>query len=220
MAKEINKEVLDRLFDGGFIPAHPLALNEDLTIDEDTHRRLTRYYLSCGVDGIAIGVHTTQFEIRSPEFNYFERVLAITAEEIERAGSSPSFIKVAGICGPTNQAVKEAEIASALGYDIALLSMGGLDGCSEDELIARTEAVANVMPLFGFYLQPSVGGRIFSYSFWEQFCKIDNLYAIKIAPFNRYQTLDVIRAVANSPRCDDIALFLIIDDNIACILGF
>lgn len=214
MAETIKKEVLTRLKKGGFIPAHPLALNEDLTIDEASQRRLTRYYISCGVDGIAIGVHTTQFEIRDPEYSYFERVLAIAADEIARSGAGSSFIKVAGICGPVQQAVKEAEIAVSLGYDLGLLSMGGLDNLSEDELIARAKAVARVIPVFGFYLQPSVGGRVFSYSFWEEFCKIDHIYAIKAAPFNRYYTLDVIRAVCNSPRNNEIALYTGNDDNI------
>jgi len=214
MGETLKKEVLARLKKGGFIPAHPLALKEDLTIDELAQRRLTRYYLSCGVDGLAIGVHTTQFEIRDPKYSYFEKALAITAEEIARAETDSSFIKVAGICGPAKQAVKEAEIAVKLGYDLGLLSMGGLDHLSEDELIERTEAVARIMPVFGFYLQPSIGGRILSYSFWERFCKIDNLFAIKTAPFNRYYTLDVVRAVVNSPRSNEIALYTGNDDNI------
>lgn len=214
MVETIKNQVLAKLKEGGFIPAHPLALNEDLSIDETSQRRLTRYYISCGVDGIAIGVHTTQFEIRDPKYNYFEKVLAITADEIARSKADLSFIKVAGICGPVKQAVREAEIAVSLGYDLGLLSMGGLDNLSEDEMIDRTKAVARVIPVFGFYLQPSVGGRIFSYSFWEEFCKIDNVYAIKTAPFNRYYTLDVVRAVCNSPRSNDIALYTGNDDNI------
>lgn len=214
MAERINKEVLQKLWKGGFIPAHPLALNEDLTIDETSHRRLTRYYISCGVDGLAIGVHTTQFEIRDPSFNYYEKVLAITADEIHRTTTDPAFIKVAGICGPTSQAVQEAQIAGRLGYDLGLLSMGGLHSFSENELIERTKAVAAEIPVFGFYLQPSVGGRIFSYDFWEQFCNIENVYAIKTAPFNRYFTLDVVRAICNSKRCREIALYTGNDDNI------
>src|SRR5690554_7295608 len=118
MNTTINPEVLERLRGGGFIPAHPLALNKDLTIDEEAQRRLTRYYISCGVDGIAIGVHTTQFEIRDPRFNYFERVLEITADEIARSNVDSSFIKVAGICGPTDQTIEEAKIAKRLGYDL------------------------------------------------------------------------------------------------------
>lgn len=210
----INRDVLDRLSSGGFIPAHPLALKEDLTINEEIQRRLTRYYISCGVDGIAIGVHTTQFEIRDPEFNYFEKVLEIAADEINKVNSDPSFIKIAGICGPTSQAVREAEIAINYGYDLGLLSMGGLDSYSEQDLIERTIAVASIMPVFGFYLQPSVGGRILSYDFWQKFCEIKNVYAIKIAPFNRYHTLEVVRAVCNSNRNDEITLYTGNDDNI------
>lgn len=210
----INKEVLQKLLSGGFIPAHPLALNQDLSIDEKSHRRLTRYYISCGVDGVAIGVHTTQFEIRDPKFNYYEKVLEITSDEIKKAKINGPFIKVAGVCGQAEQAMQEAEIAKKLGYDLGLLSMGGLDMLSEEELIERTKAVARIIPVFGFYLQPSVGGRIFSYAFWEKFCSIDNVFAIKIAPFNRYFTLDVVRAVCNSKRNNEIALYTGNDDNI------
>ncbi|MGI6573526.1 MAG: dihydrodipicolinate synthase family protein [Fermentimonas sp.] len=206
--------VFDRLHKGGVIPAHPLALKEDLSIDEERQRRLTRYYISCGVHGIAIGVHTTQFEIRKPEFNYFKRVLEITADEIRRANVAPSFIKVAGICGPIDQAIEEAETAKKLGFDLGLLSMGGLDSLSERQLIERAKAVAEVIPVFGFYLQPAVGGRILTYSFWEEFCSIDHVFAIKVAPFNRYYTLDVVRAVSLSGRSDEIALYTGNDDNI------
>ncbi len=214
MSTSINSKVLERLKNGGVIPAHPLALKEDLTIDEQAQRRLTRYYISCGVDGVAVGVHTTQFEIRDPRYNYFEEVLRIAVEEIKQANVDPSFIKVAGICGPTEQAVKEAKIAKQLGYDLGLLSMGGLDSLSENDLIQRTRAVAAEIPVFGFYLQPSVGGRIFSYTFWEEFCKIENVHAIKAAPFNRYCTLDVVRAICHSGRSEDIALYTGNDDNI------
>ena len=214
MTSAINPEVLNKLLSGGFIPAHPLVLNEDLTINEEFQRRLTRYYISCGVDGIAIGVHTTQFEIRDSQFNYYEKVLDITRDEIELANKNDDFIKIAGICGPLDQAIKEAETAKRLSYDLGLLSMGGLDRLSEKELIERTKAVAKVIPVFGFYLQPSVGGRILSYAFWEEFCSIKNVYAIKTAPFNRYYTLDVVRAICNSRRNQEIALYTGNDDNI------
>lgn len=210
----IDKEVYKKLFEGAFIPAHPLALNSDLSIDEKSQRGLTRYYISCGVDGIAIGVHTTQFEIRDPKYNYYETVLRIASEEIDNSGIDNSFIKVAGICGPVNQAIQEAEIAKKHGYHLGLLSMGGLDSISEDDLIERTEAVAKAIPVFGFYLQPAVGGRILSYQFWEKFCEIENVYAIKVAPFNRYYTLDVVRAICNSSREKEIALYTGNDDNI------
>ncbi len=214
MNDTINPKVLERLREGGFIPAHPLALHEDLTVDEEAQRRLTRYYISCGVDGIAVGVHTTQFEIRDPEYNYYEKVLEITADEIKKVSSDSSLIKVAGICGTTPQAVSEARIAKNLGYNLGLLSMGGLNSLSEKELIERTKAVAKEIPVFGFYLQPAVGGRIFSYSFWKKFCDMDNVLAIKIAPFNRYHTLEVVRAVCNSRRNEEISLYTGNDDNI------
>lgn len=214
MKEDIDSKVFEKLQEGGVIPAHPLALKQDLTIDEEAQRRLTRYYISCGVDGVAIGVHSTQFEIRDPEFNYFESVLKIAAEEIALSNVDPSFIKVAGICGPTGQAIEEARIAKRLGYDLGLLSMGGLDSLSEKELIQRTRAVAREIPIFGFYLQPSVGGRVLSYTFWKEFCSIENVYAIKTAPFNRYYTLDVIRAICLSGRSDEIALYTGNDDNI------
>ncbi len=209
-----NKEVYNKLMAGGFIPAHPLALNSDLTINKQSHRRLTRYYLACGVDGIAIGVHTTQFEIRDPKYNYYRRVLEITAEELLRSERFNSLIKVAGICGTVNQAIEEAKIAKSFGYDLGLLSMGGLDHLTEDQLLIRTKQVAEIIPVFGFYLQPSVGGRVFSYSFWEKFCNIENVFAIKAAPFDRYHTLDVVRAVCNSERESEIALYTGNDDNI------
>ena len=185
-----------------------------ITINEASQRRLTRYYISCGVDGLAIGVHTTQFEIRDSKHNYYKKILEITSDEICRMNSDSSLIKVAGICGPTNQAIKEAEIARETGYDLGLLSMGGLKNLSEKELIERTKAISEIIPIFGFYLQPSVGGRILTYRFWKEFCEIENVYAIKIAPFNRYNTLEVVRAVCNSQRAAEIALYTGNDDNI------
>lgn len=210
----INQTVLNRVKQGGFIPAHPLALNEDLSINEKLQRRLTRYYLSCGVDGLAVGVHTTQFEIRDLKFNYFEKVLDLAADEININNHDTSFIRIAGVCGPTEQAIREAKTAKKYGYNFALLSMGGLNSYSEKELIERTKAVSNEIGVFGFYLQPSVGGRILSYNFWKEFCEIENVFAIKIAPFNRYHTLEVVRAVCSSSRSDEIALYTGNDDNI------
>ncbi len=212
--KMIKKEVYQKLLEGAFIPAHPLALNPDLSIDEESQRGLTRYYISSGVDGLAVGVHTTQFEIRDPKFNYYEKVLAIASEEINSLRSDNSFIKIAGVCGPVDQAIEEAKIAIKYGYDLGLLSTGGLDSFSEKELIERTKEVAKIIPVFGFYLQPSVGGRVLSYQFWEEFCEIDNVCAIKVAPFNRYYSLDVVRAICNSTRGKEIALYTGNDDNI------
>lgn len=208
----LRSEIYRLLQEGTVIPAHPLALTEERKLDEKRQRALTRYYIAAGVGGIAVGVHTTQFEIR--QHNLYETVMKIAAEEIEKANLTRPFIKVAGIVGPTEQALKEAEIAVKYGYDLGLLSMAGLDDWSEDELIKRTEEVGKVIPIFGFYLQPAVGGRKFSYSFWRRFVDIPYVMAIKIAPFNRYYTLDVVRAVCESDRRDEIALYTGNDDNI------
>ena len=203
---------------GTIIPAHPLALQADRTLDEADQRLLTRYYLASGAGGVAVGVHSTQFAIRDPQINLFEKVLALAAEEIAASDKKDRFIAVAGICGDTDQALKEAEVALKYGYDLGLLSMGGLQGKTEKEILDRTRAVAEVIPVFGFYLQPSVGGRIFSYDFWKEFAEIPNIHAIKAAPFNRYQTLDLVRAVAHSSRNDEITLYTGNDDNIVADL--
>ncbi|WP_304064260.1 dihydrodipicolinate synthase family protein [Pedobacter glucosidilyticus] len=216
--KLLSEELKRHLHFGTVIPAHPLALNADRTLNEFKQRQLSRYYMSSGAGGIAVGVHSTQFEIRDPEVNLFETVLRLASEEVAKASLDRPFIKVAGICGPTAQAVKEAEIALKYGYDIGLLSMGGLQNWSEEQILERVRAVAAVMPVFGFYLQPSVGGRIFSYDFWLQFAEIENIEAIKCASFNRYQTLDVMRAVSHSSRRDKIAMYTGNDDNIVADL--
>jgi len=210
----LSLELQKHLQDGAFIPAHPLALTSDKQLDEYAQRRLTRYYMACGVGGIAVGVHTTQFEIRDPQFNLYEIILRLAMEEVEKAQLQRPFLKIAGVCGGTEQALEETKIAKVLGYDMVLLSNGGLHQYSEDDLIERTKVVANELPVFGFYLQPAVGGRIFSYRFWEEFASIDNVVGIKMAPFDRYLTLDVIRAVCASPRRDEIALYTGNDDNI------
>jgi len=203
---------------GTVIPAHPLALNKHLQLDEERQRRLTRYYISCGVGGLAVGVHTTQFEIRNPEINLFETVLKLAVEEIGKAQLNRPFIKVAGICGPTEQAIKEAGLARKYGYDLGLVSMGGLPDYTEEKLIDRIRAVAEIIPVFGFYLQPAVGGRMLSFKFWSEFAEVPNVYAIKVAAFNRYQTLDVARAVCYSSRKNEIALYTGNDDNIVADL--
>ncbi len=204
------------LAEGAFIPAHPLALGADRKLDEKRQRRLTRYYLAAGADGVAVGVHTTQFEIRKPEIGLFEPVLRIAAEEADafERKMGKTIVKVAGVCGPAAQAVREAEKALLFGYDAVLLSPGGLGRISEAELLERTAEVAGILPVIGFYLQPSVGGRVFSYDYWVKCCEIDNVVAIKTAPFNRYQTLDVVRAAAFSSRTEKIALYTGNDDNI------
>lgn len=203
---------LAKLAQGAFIPAHPLALNEDKTLDEARQRRLTRYYSSAGVDGIAVGVHTTQFEIHEDEALY-ERVLTLAKEEMD-ANASPNFIRIAGVSGAVEVAIKEAQLAKKLGYDAILLSNNGLNEYTEQQLLLRAEAVADIMPIIGFYLQPAVGGRVFTYNYWESFVQIPNVVAIKIAPFDRYLTQEVARAVLRSKRWQDIALYTGNDDSI------
>lgn len=214
----IKPEVKKLLHEGTVIPAHPLALNAKRQLDEKRQRLLTQYYMASGAGGIAVGVHTTQFEIRDPKIDLYGRVLELAADEVAKASLNRTFIKVAGIVGPTKQALAEATTAVDLGYDLGLLSMGGLQDWTEDQIIERVRAVAGVIPVFGFYLQPSVGGRIFSYDFWLKFARIENVQAIKVAAFNRYQTLDVVRAVCNSGRDEEIALYTGNDDNIVADL--
>ncbi len=215
---QLNPTTHRALQEGTVIPAHPLALNKNLQLDEKRQRLLTRYYIAAGAGGIAVGVHTTQFEIRKPEINLFEPVLEMAADEIEKAKLKKPFIKVAGIVGRTAQAINEATLARKYGYDLGLVSMGGLKDYSEDQLVERARAIAEVIPVFGFYLQPAVGGRILSHAFWSKFAEIPNVYAIKVAAFNRYQTLDVVRAVCYSGRRDEIALYTGNDDNIVADL--
>lgn len=214
----ISAEVKKLLHAGTVIPAHPLALNAERKIDEKRQRGLTQYYMACGTGGIAVGVHTTQFEIRDPKFDLYSRVLQLASDEVSAARLARPFIKVAGIVGPTKQAVSEAQTAVKFGYDLGLLSMGGLKDWTEEQILERVRAVAEVIPVFGFYLQPSVGGRIFTYDFWLKFARIANVHAIKVAAFNRYQTLDVVRAVCSSGRHKEIALYTGNDDNIVADL--
>lgn len=210
----MRAEAKKLLLEGAFIPAMPLVLDENRRFDEAGQRRLIRYYLAAGADGIAAAVHTTQFAIRDPRINLFSTVLRVAMEEIStfRARTGREVLAVAGVCGPTEQAVAEAKLASSLGYDAALLSPGGLNDRTEDYLIERTRQVASVMDVVGFYLQPAVGGRVFSYGYWDAVCAIPGVAAIKCASFNRYLTLDVARAVAFSDR--EIALYTGNDDNI------
>lgn len=206
----------EHLRSGVVIPAHPLALSARHTLDEQRQRALTRYYIDAGAGGIAVGVHTTQFAIRDSRFGLYRPVLELAAETAETAiprGSGRPFVKVAGICGHTPQAMSEAQIAVALGYDVGLLGLGDWQREDERELLVHCREVAEVIPLFGFYLQPAVGGRLLSYTFWREFAEIPNVWAIKIAPFNRYQTIDVVRAVADAGR-DEIALYTGNDDSI------
>ena len=199
-----------RLLSGLVIPAHPLALNSDRKLDERRQRGLTRYYLAAGAGGIAVGVHTTQFTIRDPKVGLLEPVLALAAEETQYK----DVVKIAGVCGKSKQATAEAELAARLGYDAALLSLADLKDETIPELLEHARAIASILPIIGFYLQPAVGGRLLSYEFWRQFVEIENVVAIKIAPFNRYQTLDVVRALAQSGRAQEVALYTGNDDNI------
>ncbi|WP_137177249.1 dihydrodipicolinate synthase family protein [Roseomonas sp. AR75] len=202
--------LLDRLRAGCVIPAHPLALTAGRKLDPRRQKALSRYYLDAGSGGIAVGVHTTQFAIR--EVGLYEPVLRIAAEAAAEQATPP--ILVAGVVGRTEQAVREARIARGLGYHAVLLSLAAWKGASEDELVAHCEAVAAEMPLFGFYLQPAVGGLPLPASFWRRFARIPNAIGIKIAPFNRYATLDVLRGVLESGAADRIALYTGNDDHI------
>lgn len=203
-------EWLDRLRGGLVIPAHPLCLTAERKLDEARQRGLTRYYRDAGAGGVAVAVHTTQFEIREAKHGLLEPVLRMAMEEARGSG----MVMIAGVCGAREQALREAELAAKLGYQAALLSLGALRSATLNELVAHVREVAAVMPVVGFYLQPAVGGRILPFGFWRQVAEIENLVAIKMAPFNRYQTLDVIRAVAESDRSGEIALYTGNDDNI------
>ncbi|MEA3209414.1 MAG: hypothetical protein QOE70_2471 [Chthoniobacter sp.] len=197
------------------IPPCPLALTSGRQLDERRQRALVRYYAAAGAGGLAVGVHTTQFAIRDPRLGLFRPLLQLAAEELRRAETSrgETLVRIAGVCGGTKEARAEAELVRELGYHAGLLSLGALQEASEDELLAHCAAIADILPVIGFYLQPSVGGRVLPSSFWRRFAEIENVVAIKIAPFNRYQTLDVVRAVVEAGR-DDIALYTGNDDNI------
>lgn len=223
-----------RLTAGLVIPACPLALTAARRLDERRQRALCRYYLAAGAGGVAVGAHTTQFEIRDKKAGLLKPVFELMAEELARAAvpaplnqfgrggvkahasakaQESRAVRIAGLCGATRQAVAEATLARELGYDAGLLSLSALRQATEEQLLAHCQAVAEIIPVFGFYLQPAVGGRLLSFSFWGRFAEIENVVAVKIAPFNRYQTLDVVRAVAEAGR-DDIALYTGNDDSI------
>jgi len=219
-AAEMDPQARRILVQGVVIPAHPLALNSKRKLDERRQRALTRYYCEAGAGGIAVGVHTTQFAIRDPQIGLFEPVLKLaveTARECEQA-LGKRILKIAGICGRTSQAVSEAELARQLGYDAGLLSLGALRSASVQELIEHCRAVGEVIPIFGFYLQPAAGGRVLEFEFWRRFLELENVVAIKVAPFNCYQTLAVIRALAESGRESEVALYTGNDDNIVADL--
>jgi hypothetical protein len=204
---------------GAAIPAHLLALDAERKLDARRQRAMTRYYLDAGAGGVAVGVHSTQFAIR--EVGLYQPVLELamqTAREWEPLGGRRPLFMVAGLAGRTEQAVREAGIARGLGYHGALLSLAALKGASEDELVAHCRAVAEVMPLVGFYLQPAVGGIHLPMNFWRRFAEIDNVVAIKMAPFNRYRTLDVIRGVVAARAEERVTLYTGNDDHIVADL--
>ncbi|HUE43264.1 MAG TPA: hypothetical protein VMP12_06850 [Candidatus Sulfotelmatobacter sp.] len=214
MPPKIDANILQTMKGGTAIPAHPLALTSGRRLDERRQRALSRYYIAAGAGGLAVGVHTTQFAIRQPKIGLFEPVLRLAAEEMDRADSKRAapLVRVGGVCGETHQAVAEAALLRDLKYHAGLLSLGAVAACDDERVLAHCKEVAEILPVIGFYLQPAVGGRLLSYSFWRKFVELENVVAIKIAPFNRYQTLDVVRAVAESGR--DIALYTGNDDSI------
>lgn len=209
-------ELRTALATGLVIPAHPLALTAERKLDERRQRAMSRYYLDAGAGGLAVGVHTTQFAIRSREHKLYGPVLALAAEEAARfeARSGRRIVKIAGAIGPTAQAVAEAGTAAGLGYDAVLLGLGWGRGKAVDELIGHCREVSKVLPLVGFYLQPAAGGILLPAGFWRKFLEIDNVAAIKVAPFNRYQTIDVVRPLAESGRANEICLYTGNDDSI------
>jgi dihydrodipicolinate synthase/N-acetylneuraminate lyase len=213
---QLKSAILKALQEGQVIPAHPLALNSARQFDEQHQRALTRYYLNAGAGGIAVGVHTTQFEIRKRRIGLYQPVLELASEEVDnfiKIKKKP-IIKIAGVVGLTSSAVREAQLAADLGYHAALLSLSAFHYVDNTILLTHCQQVAKVMPLVGFYLQPSVGGRILDRDFWRGFAEIENVVAIKIAPFNQYHTIDVMYGVAQSGRAKEIALYTGNDDHI------
>lgn len=210
-----TSQVRSLLAEGLVIPAQPLALDTRRRLSERHQRAISRYYLAAGAGGLAVGVHSTQFAIRDPKHGLFEPVLMLAAEEIDRhvADTAHPVVKIAGLCGSTRQAVSEAGLAVSLGYHAGLLSLAAVKEAGIDELIAHCEEVSRHIPVVGFYLQPAVGGLVLPLEFWRRFVEIENVVAIKVAAFNRYQTIDVVRAVVEAGR-DDIALYTGNDDSI------
>lgn len=207
----LNEKIKKLLLDGCVIPAHPLALTKDNKIDETHQRALTRYYLSAGADGLAVGVHTTQFMIHKPKVGLYKPVLELAQDT---ASQWQDKILIAGILGETEQALNEAKIAKDMGYHLGLLSLTALKNQPVDKLIEHARAVAEIIPVMGFYLQSTISGMKLPIEFWRRFIEIPNVQAVKISPFNRYQTLDVLKAVAESGRDEDIALYTGNDDTI------
>jgi dihydrodipicolinate synthase/N-acetylneuraminate lyase len=214
--KEIPENILEALHKGVVIPAMPLALDKNRKLDERRQRAIIRYYLDAGAGGVAVAVHTTQFEIRLPEINLYEPVLKIAREEFDdfATNSQKPVIRIAGIIGKTEQAAREARLAVSQGYHAGLLSLAAFPESSNQTILEHCRIIADIIPIVGFYLQPAVGGRVLDVNFWREFAQIENVIAIKMAPFNRYQTFDVVRGVIESGRADEIALYTGNDDNI------
>lgn len=208
----MRRPALETLRAGTAIPAHALALDSQRRLDERRQRALTRYYLDAGAGGLAVGVHTTQFEIRDPQHALLRPVLELAVEEMKQR--RPEAVRIAGVCGAARQAAAEADLARSLGYDAALVSLAALADAPDEKLVAHCRALGETIPLVGFYLQPAVGGRPLGRRFWRSLCELESLVAIKVAPFDRYRTLDVIRAVAESGRAGEIALYTGNDDHI------
>jgi dihydrodipicolinate synthase/N-acetylneuraminate lyase len=213
----LDSDIKSKLRFGCVIPAHPLALRADNKLDERHQRALARYYLAAGAGGLAVGVHTTQFAIHDPKIGLYRPVLELASETAGKFTVSGNYnepIMIAGIVGETRQAVGEAQLARDLSYHLGLLSLAALKGKSTDELIDHARQVAQVIPIMGFYLQTQLSQTVLPVEFWKRFVEIENVLAIKIAPFNRYQTLDVLEAVAHCGRADEIALYTGNDDHI------
>ncbi len=208
---DIPADVLARFRRGTVIPAHPLALTPKRTLDESRQRALTRYYIDAGAGGLAVGVHTTQFQIR--DVGLYEPVLTLAAATAAEWSTAPLFM-IAGVAGRTEQAVAEAQVAARLGYHAGLLSLAAFQGAAEDQIIDHCRQVSREIPLVGFYLQPAVGGVPLPFSFWKRFAAIDNVVGIKMAPFDRYRTLDVVRGVVAAGAEDRVTLYTGNDDNI------
>jgi len=213
---KLPENILKTLHKGVVIPAMPLALDMNRKLDDRRQRAIIRYYLDAGAGGVAVAVHTTQFEIRLPEINLYEPVLRIAREEFDdfAANTQKPVIRIAGIIGQTQQATREASLALSQGYHAGLLSLAAFPEASNQTILEHCRRIADIIHIVGFYLQPAVGGRILDVDFWREFAQIENVIAIKIAPFNRYQTLDVVRGVIESGRADEIALYTGNDDNI------
>ena len=208
--------ILKALKSGLVIPAHPLAIDNHRRFDERRQRALTRYYHAAGAGGVAVGVHSTQFIIHEPQCGLFRPVLELAAQTIRECDQATGrqSVLIAGICGKTDQALEEARFARETGYHVGLLSLASGKDASDEELVAHCAMVAKEIPLMGFYLQTAVGGRLLSEAFWGKFIEIPNVVAIKIAPFDRYLTFDVVRTVATKGRAGDIALYTGNDDHI------